>query len=261
MSGDAAPAGEILVDSDGSFRLELATGALAGDRTLSIAGKDGEGEPRGVSIGLRDARRSPEVGITTPVSGGQFGAQLRLAGTVSDPYGDDPDMGGFASVTWELSPLGAPSGESARSGPVAVASDGTFSLAIPTAGVTGQQVVSVVATGRSGNTGRAAVRVTRGESDVPTFSATAGDGTVALAWDAENGDAAYDLRYTVDREMSDAAVAIVGVRPPYVLRGLANGSRYVFRLRVRRSGEPDAWSADQAVVPLARRHAQARGCR
>jgi hypothetical protein len=249
VSGGGAPEGEILVDSDGTFRLELATAALTGDRTLSIAGDDGAGTVFTASIALRDARRSPEVGLTAPSSGGQYGAQLRLAGSVTDPYPGDPEMGGIASVAWELSPLG--SGEPSRSGTLAVGADGTFAITISTAGLTGQQVVSIVAVGRSGNTGRAAARVTRGEGDVPSFSAIAGDGAATLTWDAAEADAACDLLYAVDRAIGDGAFSIAGVRSPYVLGGLANGSRYVFRLRVSRAGEPDAVSPDRAVVPLA----------
>ncbi len=249
VSGEGAPEGEILVDSDGTFRLELATAALAGDRTLLITGDDGAGTPFEASIGLRDARRSPEISLTAPSPGGQYGAQLRLAGSVTDPFAGDPEMGGFASVAWELSPLG--SGEPSRSGAIAVGADGTFATTISTAGLAGQQVVSVVAVGRSGNTGRAAARVSRGEGDVPSFSALAGDGAATLTWDAADADEVCDLLYAVDRAIDDGAASVTGVRSPYVLGGLANGSRYLFRLRVRRTGEPDAWSPDRAVVPLA----------
>jgi hypothetical protein len=247
VSGDGAPAGEILVDSDGTFRLELATGGLTGDRTLSLAGADGA---LGARVVLRDARRAPEVGITAPGTGGQYAAQLRLAGTVTDPYAGDPLMGGYASVSWQMSPLGAASPEPDRSGPIEVAADGTFAAIVSTAGVTGQQVVSVVAVGRSGNTGRAALSVTRGESDVSSFTAVAGDGIVTLRWDTETADAGYDLRFAIDRPIDDGASAVTDVKPPCVLRGIPNGSRCVVRLRVRRPGEPDAWSADREALPL-----------
>ena len=116
----------------------------------------------------------------------------------------------------------------------------------------GQQLLSIVAVGSSGNRSKVGVRVARGESDIPSFAAFAGDGAVTLRWDAQAGEARYDVVYARDREVGDGTGAFVveSVRSPYVIRELTNGSRYVFRIRATAAGQPDAWSVEQEAVPL-----------
>ena len=86
MSGDHGSSGEILVDSDGAFRLELATGDLPGDRSLVLSGAHTSGEAVEASVELRDGRRAPDVRIGSPANGGEYGALLQLTGSVTDPY-------------------------------------------------------------------------------------------------------------------------------------------------------------------------------
>ena len=253
VSGDRGQSGEILVDSDGTFRLELATGDLTGDRLLAFAVHTASGGTVEASVELRDGRRAPEVRIDSPANGGEYGSVLQLKGSVIDPYAGIAGLGGFESVSWQMAPLGVASGEEIRSGPVTVGTDGSFDVAIPTRGMAGQQLISVVAVGRSGNRGEAGVRVARGESDIPSFAAIAGDGAVTLRWDAQAGEARYGVIYARDREVGDGTGAFVveNVQSPYVIRGLTNGSRYVFRIRAAEAGRPDAWSTEQDAIPLA----------
>jgi hypothetical protein len=254
VSGDKGPSGEILVDSDGTFRLELATGDLAGDRLLSFEGEITGGGRIGASVALSDGRRAPGVRIDSPPNGGEYGSLLQLAGSVADPYAGMAGMDGFESVSWEMAPLGASSRDAIRSGPINLGVDGTFAATIPTQGMMGQQLVSVVAVGRSGNRGKAGVRVARGESDIPSFSASAGDGVVTLRWDALARGVRCDILYAKGREVGDGSGASVveNVQPPYEIRGLANGSWYVFRLRAAQEGGPYTWSAERDAVPLGR---------
>ena len=62
VSGDEGLSGEILVDSDGAFTLELETADLAGDRLLSLAGGDADSSVSAVEIELRDGRLEPGCG-------------------------------------------------------------------------------------------------------------------------------------------------------------------------------------------------------
>jgi len=254
VSGERGPTGEVLVDSDGTFRIELATGEISGDRTLELAGQTAGGGTVAASLPLRDGRRAPAVRIDAPQNNGAYGARLQLAGSVTDPYAGVVEMEGYESVSWQIAPLGVTSREQVRTGSIEVAADGTFSVALSTRGVNGPQIVSVTAVGRSGNRGEAGVRVIRGESDLPSFSAAAGDGTVTLRWDPQAKGTRCDILYTEDREVGDGggASTVEGVQPPYEVRGLSNGSRYVFRLRAVTAGEPDSWSSEAVAVPLGR---------
>ena len=118
--------------------------------------------------------------------------------------------------------------------------------------MTGQQLLSIVVVGSSGNRSKVGVRVARGESDIPSFSVSAGNGTATLRWDAQAGRIRYDILYAEDRTVGDGTGAIVveDVTSPHVIRGLANGSRYVFRIKAAEAGGPDAWSSEQDAVPL-----------
>lgn len=253
VSGDRGSSGEVLVDSDGTFRLELATSELTGDRQLEISAGSGEAGTIRATLEMRDGRHSPAVRIDEPASGGPYGSQLVLAGSVADPYAGIDGVGGIESVSWEMTAPGAPAREEARSGTIVIDPSGSFRVSLPTRGLDGQLVVSVVAVGRSGNTGRSAVRVTRGESDIPSFTAAAGNAMVILLWDPAPEGIRYDVLWAENVEVGDGSGArvIEDVRPPHEVRGLANGSRYVFRLRASRKGEPDGWSSDLDAVPLA----------
>jgi hypothetical protein len=177
VSGDEGLSGEILVDSDGAFTLELETADLAGDRLLSLAGGDADSSVSAVEIELRDGRLEPGVRIDSPSNGGSYGSRLRLAGAVIDPYAGVPGMGGFESVSWEMAPFGTSSREGLRSGAIDLGEDGTFDLTVPAREATGEQLVMVVAVGKSGNRGESGARVTRGEGDIPSFSAAAATGS------------------------------------------------------------------------------------
>ena len=171
-----------------------------------------------------------------------------------DPYAGVPGMGGFESVSWEMAPFGTSSREGLRSGAIDLGEDGTFDVTVPAREATGEQLVMVVAVGRSGNRGESGARVTRGEGDIPSFSAAAGDGIVTLRWDATGGATRCDVLYAEDRPIGDGSGASIveNVQPPFEIRGLANGSRYVFRLRAAEEGGPYAWSSERDAIPLGR---------
>ncbi len=252
VSGDGGSSGEVLVDSDGSFRLELATGTLSGERQLVFTGEHSTGETARTSVRLRDGRLPPEVRIAQPSGGGAFGSQLVLSGSVVDPYAGDSTMGGIASVSWEMTPLDASARGKVVSGQLALDAGGGFQALIPTRGLSGQQMVSVVAVGVSGNRGRSSVRVAQGGSDIPSFVASAGDASVTSRWDDAAAGVRHDLLYVEDAQIGDGSRAhiIEDVRSPFEVRGLVNGSRYVFRLRSSRAGEPEGQSSDLEAVPL-----------
>ncbi len=253
VSGDRGPSGEVLIDSDGTFRLELATSELTGDRQLEFSAGSGEAGGIRAALAMRDGRHPPAVRIDEPASDGSYGSQLVLSGAIVDPYAGIDGVGGIASVSWEIAALDASTREKARSGAIAVDPSGSFRVTLPTEGLDGQQVLSVVAVGATGNTGRAAVRVARGESDIPSFRASAGNGMVTLRWDPAAEGVRYDVLWVENAEIGDVSRVRVleNVRPPHEVRGLANGSRYVFRLLASREGEPDGRSSDRDVVPLA----------
>ncbi len=253
VEGVPSLTGEISYYFDGAFQFTLPTEGLSGRQTLKITAEDLNENLTQRSITLLDGNLEPSIIIITPADGSAYGSKVLVSGKVTDPYAETDDMGGIESLSYEIasSELFYVSSSALR-GDIDIDRDGSFEFIFSTGELSGPQELTVAALARSGNQAKASVSLTEGDSDIPSFSVTPGGRQVTLRWEPLPSVRNYSLSYKSDnpQQIRGREKWIEGIEPPYVLRGLDNGSLYVFRLKASLPREEDSWSGEKKAIPL-----------
>ncbi|MDA8082239.1 MAG: fibronectin type III domain-containing protein [Nitrospiraceae bacterium] len=83
-------------------------------------------------------------------------------------------------------------------------------------------------------------------------TATSGNGTVTIKWDASSGAASYNIYYSVQSGVTKkSGVQIAGVTSPYVVSGLSNDTQYYFVVTADSSSGESVESAQVSAIPTA----------
>lgn len=240
-------------EEDGRFRFVLPAAGFSGTQTMILTAEDRNGDLSQTAVTLLDGNLNPSVSITSPRVDQLYGSKVRVSGTIIDPYADSAAMGGIESVTYDVTSREVFAlAKSVPQGQVELREDSSFDFVITTRELSGPQDVNIVVRARSGNQTKTSVRILEGEADIPVFSVEVGDRRAVLRWDPLPSATRYGLIYRSVNpgQRPGRETSIDRVKSPYVLTGLANGSRYVFQVKAVLPGEPDSSSAEKWAIPL-----------
>ena len=252
VEGVEGAAGDVRYGEDGSFSFEIPSAGFTGDRSLAIAAQGKDGKTARASVPLRDGNRAPELALDSPGENEVVGSKLLLSGRIVDPYAGEDIGWGIESLLYEIIPLDVSVSSTPLRGRIDLGKDDSFRLVVPARTLAGPQRVTLTATARNARRAEKVVRVQRGDSDIPSFSVSAADGELTFNWNPVPETARSSLLYTVNGQAWDPAAAteIPGVQPPYVMKGLSNGSRYAARLKAVGTDGEESWSAEKRIIPL-----------
>ena len=244
---------EIPFDEKGRFSLIHPATGFSRKQTLILAALDRNGDLSRKTIVLLDGNLNPSVSITSPQLDQLYGSKVRVSGAIIDPYADSAVMGGIESVEYNVtSPEVFSLVKTVPHDEIELRGDNTFDFVITTRELSGPQDINILVRARSGNQNKTSVRILEGEADIPVFSVEAGDRRTVLRWDPLPSTTRYILRYRTDNpgQSPGPKKTVEGISSPYVLTGLENGNRYVFRVEAVLPGEPDSESAEKWTIPL-----------
>ena len=159
-------------------------------------------------------------------------------------------MEGIASLSWILNPVEFSRTAVPLRGTADVGQGGAFRFSVPTAGIAGQQDLALTAVGKSGNKADFTVRLSRGESDLPSFSAVPADGKVTVTWDPDPFATRYDLAWVTGAAAPETGHVRQGVVSPAALDGLDNGSLYSVSVKIVYDDGSTGASSTARVIPL-----------
>jgi hypothetical protein len=243
----------LAVSENGAFAFQISSADLHGTHVLRISADGTGGSTEEQTFILLDGNVNPTVSITSPRREQHYGSRVRVSGVIVDPYADDPTFGGIESVTYDVTSAEVFAlAESVPKGEIDLTQDNTFDFVVNTRGLTGPQDINILVCARNGNRTRTSVRVLEGEADIPVFSVLASDQSALVRWDPVPSATGYTLSYRSANpgQRPGREYNVERVRSPYVLTGLENGNRYVFRLRAGLPGEADVQSAERWAIPL-----------
>jgi hypothetical protein len=239
---------------NGIFSFDLDVTGFRGKQTLVISAEDTEGNTSLRTLTLLDGNAKPVVTITLPENQSEYGAGLFVSGSVTLSTAQDTLKEVIGSLSYRVtsaetfdiraSPMG---------GNIELDEDGSFRFLLSTRNLTGAQLVTVSAEAWNGNRADTSVTIVRGTSDIPSFIATPGNGTVVLEWDPVPLITDYSIYYSTEEVSTPerGGKRIDGVESPLVLQNLRNGTMYSFKLQARSSAEKeDLWSDTEKCIPL-----------
>ena len=213
----------VFFDSDGSFQLSVEIEDKLDVAEVELAAIDLNGNETLRVLQLRDGALPPELILDGADEGIEYGAGVRLAGLVIDPYAGELELGGIESLSFEILSSEAVTRDGLVTGQLQVREDGSFNSIIPTAGLIGNQDVAIIAEGRNGQRVIRTFRIRQGQSPIPDFKAIAGNGSLRTEW----SPVPTATSYAVILQTSLGQSVRYGTRNPGLdLRGLSNGTEY-----------------------------------
>lgn len=189
---------------------------------------------------------APSVVLTAPDDQSSYAAAVIVQGQVQD-LTDIGTVGRIAQLSYEIVPATLPGGDITGQ----LAADGSFSFQFATTGFSGSMLIKVRAEDWNGNESESSITLLN-LGAISTFTAAAGNGSVALNWDPVPLSTGYTLYYTTDGTLpsSQYGQQLNDVQSPLQLSSLNNGSLHVFRLQSHSSSGADNWSDYAYAVPL-----------
>jgi len=135
---------------------------------------------------IKDAG-APTIIIQSPSEGSYYSELVTIEGIVADDSGESEGAGEIKSLSYEIKgPLGV-----IVKADLSYENDGSFSFQFPTANMDGSAVVTITAVDWNGNTCEASVTLKDPGNDIPSFTATSGNGEVDLRWSTVPGNVGY----------------------------------------------------------------------
>lgn len=188
----------------------------------------------------------PEILISEPADNSNYSSTVVVSGAVTDITATDGTAGEVRTLSWSVSP------EFITGGDVEIDADGSFSFDFLTTDFTGSVVLSLEARDANGNAHGSSLTLNQASSDIPSFTAVAGNQEVVLSWDPVPMSETYTLFYTTDGSQPSEfyGTAIADVTSPYTLSSLGNGARHVFLLRSISGGSVEDFSDYVESIPL-----------
>ena len=147
-------------------------------------------------------KTGPKITLTAPSNGDVYGGLTTISGTVTDLSGEA--AGRVTSLTVEVVGLTSPI-------TIDVGEDGSFSYVLSTQGTGFDRdiILKLAAVDWNGNTGEISAALVKGAGAIPSFSAAAGNGEVALSWDPVPGATGYAVYYVRSISLPDRSYPTV----------------------------------------------------
>ncbi|MEE8440257.1 MAG: fibronectin type III domain-containing protein, partial [Spirochaetia bacterium] len=188
----------------------------------------------------------PEIVISEPADDSNYSSTVLVSGEVTDVTATDGTVGQVGTLSWSVSPAFLVGGD------VAIGADDKFSFSFLTTGFSGSFILSLEATDANGNVYETSLTLNQASSDIPSFSAVAGNEEITLSWEPVPMAASYTLYYTTDGGQPSEFYGntIADVTSPYPLTGLENGSRHVFLLQSVSAASEKDYSEYVESIPL-----------
>ena len=152
LIGASTRSGDVPFQKDGSFRFSFSAQGLSGGQVLELKAVDLNGRTSLRTLALRSPApaaaasqgEAPALTITSPVDGSTYGASITVSGKATNSA-SDTGTNTVSKVAWSIA-------GTKLSGASDIGADGSFSFTVSTAGLSGTQALSVVATGGGGAT-------------------------------------------------------------------------------------------------------------
>ena len=238
VADDPSLSGDIFWDFiDGTFWFSIGTSGLTGTHEVIVTAKDSDGNTAVQHLTFYDGNTRPDISLIGPADQSLYGTRIWIHGRIVDPSEDLGQPRGIRDATYNISPADFLSTFQGYQGKLRLSGDGSYSLLVLTGELKGAQQVEISATSVNGNTATTTVNLDQGTNEVPSFAATAGNGSTTLTWNREPLVASYDLYYSNDGMVPGPThgSVITDVGSPYTVPNLINGVRYSFRLAVNAS--------------------------
>ncbi len=250
VAGVTGIGGRVATQADGKFKFVFSSTQLTGDITVRLTAVDVRGRTTQSTVVLHDGKLKPSVTIDAPSQGSPYGAIIRVAGSVKDPFEGKPGMGGIDSLTWLVSPVDFSRASTPARGKADLKPDGTFRLAIPASKLAGPQDLTLTALGKSGNRGEATLRIIQGDGDIPGLTVTPSDGKITVRWSPAPFAERYSIAWTRGSNGGGEGSAVNGASSPVTLTDLRNGELYTISATVTFDDGTTGTSPDVRAIPL-----------
>jgi hypothetical protein len=153
LLGAARFAGDVPFQKDGTFHFSFPTEGLSGTQVLELKAIDFNGRTTVQTLAMKGApqaaaqagqREPPGLTVTSPADGSSYGTSIAVTGKATNSA-SNTGTADVAKITWSV--VG-----SSLAGTADLGADGAFTFTLRTAGLSGTQALSVIATGSSGVT-------------------------------------------------------------------------------------------------------------
>ena len=242
--------GKVVADSEGAFKVPVDLAESGGDVSVVLSVEDTNGASGHATVSLHDGRLNPSISLASPSKGSAYGSMIRVSGSVTDPYAGQAAMGGIDSATYLLAPVSLARGAAPARGTVTLGPTGAFRFSLPSAGLSGDQELTLNVVGKSGNRATVTVRLTKGDGDLSGFRLAPADRTVSVSWDQIPFVQRYDLTVARDGSADAPVKTLTGVTSPATVSGLENGTRYVLQVTAVFDDASEGRSAAVRFIPL-----------
>ncbi|HUJ73307.1 MAG TPA: hypothetical protein VL359_00555, partial [bacterium] len=246
----AGESGKVVADSQGAFKVPVDLSDSTGDVSVVLSVVDTNGTTSRTTVSLHDGRLKPAISLASPARGSAYGSVIRVSGTVTDPYAGQAVMGGIESASYLLAPVSASMGTAPARGTVTLDPTGAFRFSLPSAGLSGDQNLTLTVIGRSGNRTAVTTRLTKGDGDLSGFRLAPADRTASVTWDQIPFVQRYDLTVTTDGSPAVPVKTLTGVSAPATVSGLEDGTRYVLQVKATFDDGSEGLSAAVKFIPL-----------
>ncbi|NOY10381.1 MAG: hypothetical protein GXP33_16225, partial [Spirochaetes bacterium] len=191
--------GEIGFDAEGIFNLDIPVPELSGNQKLIITAEDFNDHTSESEINLFDGTMEPEITITRPKDNSKYGARLLIEGRITDPYRNNAYIKKKTTLSLDIFSAGF-SGKLSTPLRKEITPDsgGMFRIIVPAKDFSGSQVISLTAKTWNGKEANKSIKIEAGNSDIPSFSVTAGDGKAEITWNPVPLASNYTIYYTDD---------------------------------------------------------------
>lgn len=215
----------IFFEDDGSFELEVGVGSAEGPIQIQFSAEGVSGSVRAEAVAIRDGNRLPQIVLSSPVSDGQYGSGILIAGSILDPYRDFPEYGGIDHIEYLIAPDEV-DGESfvEFAGSIGSQVSGQYRVEVPAKTFAGDCRIELQVFATNGNTSKSTLQLHEGDSDIPSLVVSATDGGASAMWSAVPFAADYTLAAADPINGSRSGVSTTSTAA--TIANLENGHRY-----------------------------------
>ena len=217
----------VIFDSGGHFSFRSRMGGRKGPVEIIFIAIDLNGNETRKTVSLQDGRLAPNLVISGLKDGDEYGAGIRLAGSVVDPYGGRGELGGIGSLQYKILAADADTRDGIVTGEITPDANGHFETSVMTGGLRGNQDITFIVTGKNGRQTVRTLRLRQGRSAIPDFSVDSADSSVLARWNPVPTATGYEVT-VLGTGVSTVRYDTTG--GPFLIRGLENGREYTFRV-------------------------------